>query len=347
MAGRRLLRRIPFVILGVAAAIAFAGTLPGSAQGLDVLADGAPVKVRTKPIETFRIGGEEAVFGKLTFLGGLEILSSSRETGGLSGLISLDEGAAFLAVTDNGHWVAGQVEQTADGKPLAITDLRYSPLLGADGKTLDKRWGHDTEALTRSGASLYVTAETRNAIYRYPWPLESGSARMLGQLALPEDIRALPRNKGLETLAAAPDSGRLAGRLIAVSETAPSDLQDLKAFIIGKDGTERFAIRRTDQFDATDAVFLPDGDFLLLERRFNLRDLIGMRLRRFRAADVRPGALLEGETLLEADFGYQIDNMEALGAHRNAAGETILTLVSDDNRSILQRTVFLRFRLEP
>jgi hypothetical protein len=38
--------------------------------------------------------------------------------------------------------------------------------------------------------------------------------------------------------------------------------------------------------------------------------------------------------------------MEALGIHTNENGETILTLVSDNNRSILQRTLFLRFRLE-
>jgi hypothetical protein len=211
---------------------------------------------------------------------------------------------------------------------------------------LAARWGHDTEALALAESGLYVTAETRNAIYRYPWPLATGKERMLDEVALPEDIRDLPRNAGLESLAVVPDGSPLAGRLLAVAESSASDFHDLGGYLIGPDGTERFTIRRRDRFDATDAAFLPGGDLLLLERRFSLRDLIGMRLRRFSGGDIRPGAVLEGELLLEADFGNQIDNMEALAVHQSAAGETILTLVSDDNRSILQRTLFLRFRLE-
>jgi len=318
--------------------------LPVAAQ--DLLADGEAVKTRTKPIETFHIGRDDTTFGKLTFLGGLEILASDRKVGGLSGLITLEGGNGFLAVTDNGHWVTGRVEQTPEGKPLDIADVRFSRLRAADGKTLDARWGHDTEALTLDGSGLYVSAETRNAVYHYPWPLESGHERMIGEVALPEDIRNLPRNAGLESLAAAPEDSPLAGSLIAIAESAPSDLHDLTGYVLGPGGTERFTLRRHDRFDATDAAFLPDGDLLVMERRFNLRDLIGLRLRRIAAADIKPDAVLDGELLLEADFNTQIDNMEALAVHQTDAGDTILTLVSDDNRSILQRTLFLRFRLE-
>ncbi len=332
-----------------AAALLFAAALlsvPGSGRAQELLADGQPVTSRTKPIETFWIGHEDDRFGKLTFLGGLELLASDRTIGGLSGLVSLDKGNRFLAVTDNGHWVAADVDQSPEGKPLDIRDVRFAPLLGSNGKTLKARWGHDTEALALSGSGLYVTAETRNAIYHYPWPIATGKERMIGEVALTEDMRNLPRNTGLEALAAAPDSSPLAGKLVAIAESVPTDFQDLKGYIVGPDGTERFAIMRHDGFDATDAAFLPNGDLLLMERRFNLRDLIGLRLRRFDAASIQPGATLDGELLLEADFDYQIDNMEALAVHQNDKGETILTLLSDNNRSILQRTLFLRFRLE-
>lgn len=333
------------IALAVLSASALIPSAPASAQ--ELLIQGEPVSVRAKPIGFFRIGHEENQFGKLTFLGGLELLSSDRNIGGLSGLLSLDGGSRFLAVTDHGHWVTGRVEQSEEGAPRDITDVRYAPLLGTGGKALEARWGHDTEALTLMPSGLYVTAETRNAIYRYPWPLVTGRERMLGELSLPQDIRALPRNTGLESLAAGPEGGALAGRLVTVSESSPSDVHDLTGYIIGEEGAERFSIRRKDRFDATDAAFLPDGDLVLMERRFNLRDLIGLRLRRFAGDSIAPGAVLDGELLLEADFGYQIDNMEALAVHRNVGGETILTLVSDDNRSLLQRTVFMRFRLDP
>lgn len=319
---------------------------PHIASAQEVLSEGRTVTARTKAIETFHIGHEDTKFGDLTFLGGLELLASDRKVGGLSGLLSLDGGSSFLAVTDNGHWVSGTIEQSADGKPLDISNLRFTPLLGTDGKTLQARWGHDTEALTLAASGLYVSAEFRNAIYHYPWPLVTGKERMIGELNLPGDIRALPRNTGLESLAAAPDDSALAGTLIAISESSKSDAHDFSAFIVGPDGVERFSITRRNRFDATDAAFLPNGDLVLMERRFNLRDLIGLRLRRFDGAAIKPGAVLEGRIILEADFKYQIDNMEALAVHQNSEGETILTLLSDNNRSILQRTVFLRFRLD-
>jgi hypothetical protein len=37
--------------------------------------------------------------------------------------------------------------------------------------------------------------------------------------------------------------------------------------------------------------------------------------------------------------------MEAIAAHRSASGETILTLMSDDNFSGLQRTLIMQFAL--
>jgi hypothetical protein len=37
--------------------------------------------------------------------------------------------------------------------------------------------------------------------------------------------------------------------------------------------------------------------------------------------------------------------MEGLSIHRSATGETVLTLISDDNFSVLQRTLLLQFVL--
>ena len=68
-----------------------------------------------------------------------------------------------------------------------------------------------------------------------------------------------------------------------------------------------------------------------------------MRIRRVPLSTVRPGALIEGRELIFADMGSQIDNMEGLAVHRTPAGETVLTLISDDNFSAIQRTVLLQF----
>ena len=70
-----------------------------------------------------------------------------------------------------------------------------------------------------------------------------------------------------------------------------------------------------------------------------------MRIRRIPLADIKQGALVDGPALIEADLAYQIDNMEGIAVHRNARGETIITLVSDDNFSVLQRNLLLQFAL--
>ncbi len=71
-----------------------------------------------------------------------------------------------------------------------------------------------------------------------------------------------------------------------------------------------------------------------------------MRLRYLRGADIKPGAVVDGEVLLQANMGYEIDNMEGLAVHKDARGDTVVTLVSDDNfNHMLQRTLLLQFTL--
>jgi hypothetical protein len=90
---------------------------------------------------------------------------------------------------------------------------------------------------------------------------------------------------------------------------------------------------------------LPAGDLLLLERKFSWTSGLAVRIRRIALGEIKPGALVDGPILFEADLGYEIDNMEGLSVHRNAGGEIVLTLVSDDNFSMIQRTLLLQFTL--
>lgn len=83
----------------------------------------------------------------------------------------------------------------------------------------------------------------------------------------------------------------------------------------------------------------------MLERSFRYSEGVKMRIRRIAEAELKRGSLIEGETLLEAEDNLNIDNMEGIAAHRAASGETILTLISDDNFSLLQRTLLMQFAL--
>ena len=118
-----------------------------------------------------------------------------------------------------------------------------------------------------------------------------------------------------------------------------------RGFIVGGPQTGTFSLRRSDDFDVSDAAFLPDGDLLVLERKFSFAAGVAIRIRRIAGAAIRPGALLDGPVLLVADSHYQIDNMEGLAVRTTADGKTLLTLISDDNNSIFQRTLLLQFAL--
>ncbi|WP_346892465.1 esterase-like activity of phytase family protein [uncultured Roseibium sp.] len=337
-------RYVSLLAAAILFALPFALSVP--AHALDLLSDGTPAKITVRQIDQFKIGRSDTRFGALTYLGGLELISPDRNVGGLSGLLSLEDGGQILAVTDNGLWFSATVDQTPDGKPVGISNARYAEMLDKNGRALRKGNGSDTEALTIDGDTVLVSAERINTIYRFPWPLKTGKEQLIGELALPSEIRNLRGTKGMEALAMAPSGSPIAGTLVAIAERGKTGDDDLPGFLITGNKVEHFTVVRSDRYDATDATFLPDGTLLLLERRFNLRDLVGMRLRRFAADSLRPGAALKGDVLMEADYGNQIDNMEGLGVHRDARGRTILTLISDNNRSILQRTLLLRFALD-
>jgi hypothetical protein len=54
--------------------------------------------------------------------------------------------------------------------------------------------------------------------------------------------------------------------------------------------------------------------------------------------------MLDGPVLIEADLGHEVDNMEGLAIHQEN-GQSILTIISDDNFSVWQRTIILEFAL--
>ena len=173
-----------------------------------------------------------------------------------------------------------------------------------------------------------------------------GFTRSRGEVfPMPPAVRKLPCNKGLEALVLVPRGLPLAGTLIAISERGLDEKGNLIAFLVGGPSPGRFSVRRTDNFDVSDAVLLPSGDLLVLERKFSLLAGVGIRIRRIALKSLAPGAVVDGPSIFDADLGHEIDNMEGIDAHVTPEGETVLTMVSDDNFSLIQRTLLLQFTL--
>jgi hypothetical protein len=120
---------------------------------------------------------------------------------------------------------------------------------------------------------------------------------------------------------------------------------NLIGFLIGGPSPGQFSIKRTDKQFISDAVLLASGELLILERKFSWFTGINIRIRSLPLKAIAPGAVVDGPVLFDADLGHEVDNMEGIDAHVTAEGETVLTMVSDDNFSLLQRTLLLQFTL--
>jgi hypothetical protein len=307
----------------------------------------SPVKieVRARPIAAFEPGNPaRTTFGALTFRGGIELTSSHPHFGGLSAIRVDADGANFLAVSDKGHWLRGRI--VYDGRrPIGIADAGMAPVLAHDGKPLAARGWYDAESMARDGGIVWLGIERVNRIVRLDVGRDGLFARAR-PVPVPAGIVHLPYNKGLECLEHVPVGLPLAHTLIAISERGLDEAGNIKGFLIGDSSPGEFSVKRIGDFDVTDCAVTPTGDLLILERSFSRLRGVGMRMRRVPLASIQPGATIDGPALFEADMNYQIDNMEGLSVHREANDALVLTLISDDNFSIIQRTLLLQFTLE-
>lgn len=287
-------------------------------------------------------------FGRLEYLGGLQLTSDAKEFGGLSGLTIEPDGKRFLAVSDEGHWLAGEIAYQAD-RPIGIVNSRMGPIVALRGRTLDKKRDLDAEALSPLDGTLtrgYVLVGFERNHRIGIFPVAGGTLEApIRYLKLPPEARRMKSNKGFEAVAAL-KGGPLKGSIIAFAERFPGEESRHTGWLWIKNQPSALTLVDHAGFDITDAASLSDGRLLVLERRFRWTEGVKMRLRLIAADQIKPGALLDGEILIAADLSSQIDNMEALAVHSDSAGNDILTMISDNNfNSILQRTLLLQFKL--
>jgi hypothetical protein len=302
-----------------------------------------PIEVAATQIPAFDPRNvAQSRFGALEFRGGLVLSSKYNAFGGFSAIHVEPDGSAFVAVSDHGSWLRGRIVYR-DGRPSGVTEAEMAPMLGADGKPLRSRGWFDAESVTERDGMLYVGLERVEQIVRFDYRRDGLLAR--GEpISVPPDFKTLSPNKSLECLAAAPKDSSLAGSLIVVTEHSLDSAGNFRSFLLNGPEAARFSVKRIGDYDASDCA-ISKGDLLLLERSFSIFRGLGMRIRRVPLASIRPDAVVDGAILIEADLGFEIDNMEGIAVHRDAHGDTILTLISDDNFLPFQRTLLLQFAI--
>ncbi|MGD9806623.1 MAG: esterase-like activity of phytase family protein [Hyphomicrobiaceae bacterium] len=307
------------------------------------------VDIEARSIPHFRASSPgQSVFGRLKYRGGLSLTSADSAFGGWSGLVIEPDGRRILAVSDTGAWLSAEMVYRGDA-PVGLTKALMGPVVALKGRALDTKRDLDAESMTAysgdlSHGSVLIGFERNHRIGVFPVENHVLMAPVR-YLKLPPEARHMRRNAGFEAVVVLRD-GPFKGSVVAFSERYPGPTEHHTGWIWVRNAPQRLSLVDHGGFDITDAASLPDGTLVLLERRFRWTEGVKMRLRRFPADAVKPGAVLDGEVLLEADLTSQIDNMEGLAAHRSPSGEIVLTVLSDNNfNTFLQRNLLLQFTL--
>lgn len=272
--------------------------------------------------------------GALRYRGGIQISSADPSFGGLSALSVSPDGASFSAISDLGYWVRGNLVYDASGDLAGVGGTEMGPLLDPRGvPTVGKTRG-DAESMAPDGrGGTFVGFERNHRLWRYK-TLQGPAV----EVEAPDGLADAPDNGGLEALARLND-----GRTLALSESIAAD-GGTRGWVGTPGDWSPLTLAIGDGFAATDAVSLPDGDVLVVERRF---PPIGVRLVRVAAGAIAPGAVLEGSELARLEGSYTVDNMEGIAVRQGRYGETLIYLLSDDNFNAVQRTLLMMFELRP
>ncbi|MEM7169667.1 MAG: esterase-like activity of phytase family protein [Pseudomonadota bacterium] len=285
--------------------------------------------------------------GDLVWRGGIELRSDRDDFGGLSGLLVSSDGREFAAVTDQGRWFSALLDYDPDGFLEGLSKPEIGRLHGSDGQALDSKFFQDAESLAiLPDGSILVSFEHDHRILLYP--SKGSDASLASPLAnrpeiwpLSDKMADLPDNDGMEALVELDQ-----GRLLVVS-AVEDDNGDYEGYLWDGGEWQTLTLGKSGDYKPTGAAWLPGEDIFLLERQFSLLGGVGVRLRRIPLDQVQANSRLVGTEVAEIKPPLIIDNFEGIALHRNAQGELLVTLLSDDNFSFLQRSLLLMFAVDP
>jgi hypothetical protein len=275
--------------------------------------------------------------GQLTWLGGVELTSPDPAFGGFSAMAVL--GDRFTLLSDGGNVVRFRMDSRGRLSERSFSDLPAGP--GTGWLKQDR----DSESLTADPKTgqIWVGFERANEIWRFSPALKRSEAH-----AAPPAMADWPVNSGAEAMARLPDGG-----FVVMGEREPWPGRKGRAAIrFSGDPAEhpnkgfRFSYIPPAHYDPSDLAVLPDGRLLVLNRRFALPFDFSTKLILIDPRTLRPGAVVRGREIATLAKPLIHDNFEGLAVTREGKA-IIVWIVSDDNQLFLQRSLLLKFRLEP
>ena len=262
----------------------------------------------------------------------------------LSGLAWDADAGLLYAVSDDGFLVHLRPE-FHDGVLLRVYLEDAYSLLDHDGVAVKKKYA-DAEGLvarhTRNGidgdTELVISFEQKPRLVHY-----TPDGHYLGTTPLPQALRDSSRyagrNKELEGLTELNDFG-----LITAPERPLKGADQSKIPLYSISGhTWLYAPIDAEHSALVGLETMPDGDLLVLERRFaSVFRPVVFSLRRMHMEAPTPSAEPPVEDVARFDTSaWTIDNFEGVAWHEGSN----YFMVSDDNESVIQKTLLMYFEI--
>lgn len=254
--------------------------------------------------------------------------------GGFSAIEVTPDGQGAIVVSDRGRWTQVRFRRSETGEIDGIeVEQPLVALFAPSGKPLRHTDARDSEGLaTTADGRTFVAFEGPARIWEYADP---GAIPVA--LPTPREFAGLPKNSGIEALAADDE-----GALFAI----PEDFATTAAFPVFRyhrgEWAVPFRIGRIGIYLPVGADMGPDGRLYVLERSFS-SPLTGFssRIRRF---DPMAAGIQRGEVLLTTS-SFRFGDLEGISIWRDAEGRLRATMVGDDNFSSFLSTEFVEYRL--
>ena len=280
----------------------------------------------------------QTMVGRLEFLGGWKITSDNSDFGGISSMLALPDNR-FLMLGDNGTLAGFTLDESNN---LAVRPF-IAPLPDGPAKPNEfARQNWDAESLLHNPETgqFWVGFEHQHSIWRYGRSFTRKEATRFPKLA-----QKWPENGGTEAMLRLPD-----GRFLVFSESATYAKGGYQALMFEDDPVEPnskislFGYQPPRGYNLTDAAMIDDRSALLLHRRFTPFDGVSAILSIAQLEDFRSGKVATSRPIATLKSPLKVDNMEAL-AVTGKGDNMMIWIASDNNFSLFQETLLLKFRL--
>lgn len=273
--------------------------------------------------------------GGLELVAAWELTSKNDSFGGISALSALSNGR-FVGIGDAGTLIGFEIP---DDRRKHWS--RIAPLPNLQGPNMSYK-DRDSEGIAYDPVSgqYWVSFEAHHAIRRYA----TSFARQNG-VSRPAAMQDWPKNKGAECLIRLRD-----GRFLVIAETLDDGTHPALLFSgdpVDQDSvTTPLRFRPPAGYRVTDGVQLPDGRIAILNRAIGFPEGFSAKISLLHSPDISRAKIVSARVIATLASPMLVDNMEGITT-TTEGDDTFLWLISDNNFSIFQRTLLMKFRLKP